>query len=305
MNDLHDLFEDAVADVEPADRLDAIRCRTSSPAQAARPWFRAAALTVVGTAATVTLVAALGSGPQPTGPAEHGGHEDHDDATEVPGGLYALLPTYYVGDTPAGPRLFREFVPAQTDDPLQAAVERIQHAPEDPDYLSVWEPGRLTGAKVVDGVIEVGVADGQLLRVGELALQQVVYTVQATVGEPLPVRFVWSNGHELPTRAARAIDVLSPVNISDPAERTAYTGSMITRGRAATTGDEVHWELADETGGIVRRGGAPLVDGTGLRAWETTVDLGGLPGGTYVFTVRTDGSAYGFRSTDTRTISVR
>jgi hypothetical protein len=305
---LSDLLHDTVDDLEPEDRLDAIRTRTTSAAHRARPWWWAAGGVVAATAATVVLVAALGAGPDPD-PTAGSGHEGHDGPTEVTGDHWTLLPTYYLGDTPGGQRLFREFVPVQTDDPLQAALDRIQEAPEDPDYSTPWESGTFVDVSVVDSVIEVETASAQPLRMTALELEQVAYSLAATLGSDLPVRFVHDGE---PTAAGELGPVawknfLSPVNISDPAELTAYSGSMIARGRAATTTGRVPWELADESGTVVRSGSAPLDGGPSrdhLRAWETTVDLSGLSVGTYLFTVRVDDSATGHPSADTRRISV-
>ncbi|MBB3043863.1 Gmad2 immunoglobulin-like domain-containing protein [Nocardioides soli] len=320
MNDLHDLFEDAVADVEPADRLDAIRCRTSSPAQAARPWFRAAALTVVGTAATVTLVAALGSGPQPTGPAEHGGHEEagHADRPAEDDAATMLVPAYFVGASPNGPRLYREFDRVPAGDPLQGALERIQEPPSDPDYRTLWAVGTgaglaLESATLRDTTIDVELGPIDLDQAApELAVQQVVYTLQAAAGRQLPVRFL-SNGRPSgsPVDAARQDEVLNPVSISDPAEGNTYAGSFIARGRVGAGERTVEWSILDgpDAQSAVARGLATIdAGGGGFAPWTAEVDLSGLAPGTYVFSVSTADvrlSAYGPTFTDTRTISVR
>ena len=72
--DLQDLIHDAVAGVEPADRLTAIQARTATPARAARRWWYAAGGVALATAAAVTVVAVVGD--DDPAPGHH--HGEHD-----------------------------------------------------------------------------------------------------------------------------------------------------------------------------------------------------------------------------------
>lgn len=296
MTDLHELIQDAVAGIDPADRLEAIQARTAEPGRAARPWWYAAGGVVLATAAAVTLVAVVG-GDDP-------GRDPHDhhvatDPTGLPGQVVAA---YFVGDSRDGARLFREFDTVPEGDPLQHALERIQRVPSDPDYRTTWADGSFESATLGDGVIEVELGDGGLPAPDGIAAQQLVYTLQAAAGARLPVQLV-DDGRPSgePYEAAPERSVLNPVSISDPAEGNAYHGSLTARGRAL--GGVLSWALATERG-VVRDGEVPLREG--LRPWEVTVDLGGLPAGTYVFSVH-DCSRYAYcqSSPDTRTITVR
>jgi hypothetical protein len=295
-DDLSTLLHDAVADVEPAERLDEIRARTSSPSRsAARPWFYAAGATVLATAATVAAFAIVGGDDaRDLGPMHHG----HDMQNQ-------LVAAYYVGDTPQGPRLFREFDQVPAGDPLQAALDRIERPASDPDYRTSWTTSSFGDVTVDESGINVELRVNDLS--DDLAVQQVVYTLQAAVGERLPVWF-WLPGQRgnAPYTAAPQLDVLSPVSISDPAQGIEVSGSFTARGRASAPGSEVTWWISNST--MVVASGTTETDGwkDKLYPWETDIDVSGLEPGTYVFYASTSrNDLYASGPTDTRTIVVR
>ncbi|MFC7493490.1 MULTISPECIES: Gmad2 immunoglobulin-like domain-containing protein [unclassified Nocardioides] len=293
---LADLLHDAVDDVEPVDRLGAIRARTSSPARAARPWWWTAGGVVVATAATVAAFAVVGDRSESPGPAGDG-HHGHDSQT-------MLVAAYFVDDTPSGPRLFREFDEVPAGDPLQAALERIQRPASDPDYRTPWSATSFGEVALHDGVIHVELGDAVLD--DDVAVQQVVYTLQAAAGERLPVQIGDSS-----FEAAPQLDVLNLVSISDPAEGTAYTtDSFVATGRASSFEATVPWELRTEDGETVREGFATAAGWIDkLYPWQAEVDVSGLPSGFYTFVATTadpsGGAEESLLSTDTRTIIVR
>jgi hypothetical protein len=298
-DDLSTLLHDAVSDVEPADRLDEIRARTASPSRAAaRPWFYAAGATVLATAATMAAFAVLDhdDGGDP-GPSHHG----HDQQTQ-------LVAVYYVGDTPQGPRLYREFDVVPDGDPLQAALDRIEQPASDPDYRTSWATGSFGRVTVDEDSIDVELGVNDLS--DDLAVQQVVYTLQAAARERLPVWF-WLDGQRgnAPYTAAPENDVLSLVSISDPAEGNEYEGSFIARGRANSFEATVPWEIRDGDT-VVEKGSAmaAAAEGERLYPWEVTIDVSDLEPGTYTFVAMTDDPSDGEGPgpfTDTRTIVVR
>ncbi|QNN53345.1 Gmad2 immunoglobulin-like domain-containing protein [Nocardioides mesophilus] len=181
---LHELFESAVADVEPRHGLDAIQSRTKVTHMSARPWYLGAAAAVVATAATIVAVTVIGndggtpsSGPAPAGsasvsvsPSEPTREASASPAVpsvepspsasqsaEQPGGTVAV-PVYYLGETGRGPRLYREFHPGSATDALQAALDQaVGQAPEDPDYFTPWPSGT-----TVDGSFDGTGADGEI-----------------------------------------------------------------------------------------------------------------------------------------------
>lgn len=297
---ISDLLHDAVDGVEPDDRLDEIRARTThSQRTAARPWFYAAGGVVLATAAAVAAFAVLGDGPaSDPEPAHHG----HDQET-------FLVPAYFIGDTPRGERLYREFDEAEGHDALDAALDRIQQAPADPDYSTPWSVGSFGDVTVDDQGIHVERTSDEPM--DDLAVQQVVYTLQGAAGEQLPVWF-WLDGQRgnAPVSPLPQNDVLALVSISDPAEGASYSGSMIARGRANAFEATVAWEVRRLDGETVRKGVTTAL-GTGdrLYEWETKVDLEGLAPGDYLFVALephvSGGSEQELVFADTRTITVR
>jgi hypothetical protein len=298
VNDLHDLFHDAVDHIEPADRLGELRARTTSPQRAAaRPWWWAAGATVLATAAAVAVVAVVGDG------SDAPGHHHHDMAMDPPASTQ-LVAAYFWGMAPNSAYLFREFDEVPAGDPLQAALARIQQPPDDPDYHSAFPPGSFAGVSLGEGTIKVEVADPDAA-VSGVAVQQVVYTLQAAAGERWPVEFFRSGqlvGRPVTASPAR----LSPVSISDPAEGNEYAGSFTARGRVRTAELTIDWVLVRDDQ-IVARGNPTIHAGKGtFSPWSAEVDLSGLAPGRYTFEAANANVGYGAdRFTDTRTITVR
>jgi hypothetical protein len=202
-----------------------------------------------------------------------------------------VVPAYFIGDTARGPRLFREFDQVAAGDPLQAALQRIQMPPDDPDYATGWPADALASAEVRDGIIEVedGTVDADIT---ELASQQLVYTLQGVVGERLPVQLLHDGDPAGPLLTADP-GALNRVLVSDPVEGREVDGYFTARG-ATASGGNVRWELRAEDRTVVRRG----VTSSG-RSWQARVDVEDLPPGTYTF-VGSVGP-----DSDTRTIVVR
>lgn len=309
---ISDLLHEAVDGIEPADRIAEIRSRTADPARsAARPWFYAAGAAALATAATVAAFAVLDDDSAPdVGPSHHA-HE-HDTV---------LVAAYFVGDTPQGERLFREFDEVEGADELAAALERIQQPATDPDYRTVWKSGSFESVALNDeeGTIDVEIgpapAEDIVTLAGELPVQQVIYTVrgalamQGDLGSDWPLRFVQDGEPVLTIDALPQNDVLSQVSISDPAEGAAYEGSFIARGRANSFEATVPWEIRD--GDTVVADGFATAAGFGdrLYEWETEVDLSGIAPGEYTFVAMTSDPSGGAEGAgpfvDTRTIVVR
>ncbi|HRI97225.1 MAG TPA: Gmad2 immunoglobulin-like domain-containing protein, partial [Nocardioides sp.] len=242
----------------------------------------------------------------------------------VPGSVQAV---YYLGKTPQGPRLFREFrwLPATT---RLAPSQYVEQPPTDPDYFSAWPEGAFLAAYVdyPSGLITVQLADRSLQHrpagmspaEARLAIEQVIYTVQAYAQQPLPVQFEAEGNpigtvYDIPTSeplaASPQLDVLALVSISNPAEGRVVEGGFSADGVASSFEGTVPWELRDETGEVVRSGSAQGTMEDHLTPWKTdTIDVSDLPAGTYTFVAMTDdpsGGEGGGPTTDTRTITVR
>ncbi len=317
MDDLTTLMREAVEDVEPTDRRAELRERVAASSKARR--FRyavtggllAAAVVVTGVAVAVQQ----GDGSE-TPPA---GSERAVDRTRERRPAYAL---YYVGDTPQGPRLFREFRDGPGPETTPgAAISLLLDAPDDPDYSSSWSGGQLLGASVENGVIEVDVDPALVTKpVDSLALQQVVYTVQAAVGDSaLPVQFVHDGNPvaELggqptsePLDNAPQLDVLALASISVPADRRVVEGSFSANGRASSFEGNVPWELRDADDNVVREGSVQTFGSVDrLDPWATgPIDVSDLDPGEYTFVVMTDDPSDGEGpgpTVDTRTVIIK
>jgi hypothetical protein len=326
--DLTELLHGAVDDVEPADRLPAIRAASAGrrPGGPGRPWLAAGGAALAAAAAVTAFTVLATAHHDDAGPARPAPTPTR--TAETPSAH--LVPLYAVGDTPRGPRLFREwdtaFGPAE---PLQDAVEVLLQPPADPDYRTLWPSGSLEEA----GFDGIG-ADGQISLVvdaaardrpagmsasdAELAVQQAVYTLQAAVGARAPVAFhiggrpadrVLGIPVDGPVAQAPQTDVLSQVMISDPTEGRDVHGTFTARGTANSFEANVPWEVRDERGAVVLSGHATATGyGDRLYPWQARVDVSGLPSGFYTFVATTDDPSAGEGAgpdVDTRTIIVR
>lgn len=309
MDDLTQLLQDAVSDIEPADRL--VEIRELTDAKPRRFGWYAAGGGFLAVAAAVTAIALLSNQTSPTA---------EDDTDPVAPAETEAVAVYYRGDTPHGQRLYREFHHLTENSPASALAE-LSTRPDDPDYGTFWQPGQLLGAYVEGDVIKVEV--DVALTAGSsatcspgcgLALQQVIYTVQAAVGAEtrMPVQFVNVDGNPvaevfgLPTSEALAnedpLDVLSLVSISDPVEGLVVTDSFIARGAASSLEGNVPWKLKAPDGAVVRDGFVTAGMDVHLIPWETeSIDVSDLPPGEYTFAARTEGMK---PFVDTRTIVI-
>jgi hypothetical protein len=321
-HEIRELLTDAVSDVEPGHRLDEIRARTAKPDRRSR-WYVAGGA-VLATAAAVTtfavatnLVGDDGTAPDPA--------PDPTEAVET-----RAVPAYYIGDTPQGPRLFREFASVDATVPkLEASLSLIENGAADPDYTTAWAPGSFAGANTdgPDDVIYVELADeslhdrpaGMSEAEAELAISQVILTVQGALGtgrKPVqfqlngnPINEVYGEPTSEPLGNQPQFDVYALVNISDPAEGTVVSGRFLAKGVADSYEATVPWQILDADDNVVAEGFA-TADGWmgGLWPWETEIDVSGLEPGTYTFVASTSdpsGGAEGAGPTsDTRTIVV-
>ena len=317
MDDLTTLMREAVEDVEPTDRRAELR---ELVAVSSKRRHRRYAITGGLLAAAVVVTGFAVSAQQSDSPeTEPSSPQRGVDRTQDQRPAYAL---YYVGDTPTGPRLFREFRdgPGPEMTPA-AAISMMLSEPDDPDYTSYWSAGQLLGATVEDGVIEVDVDPSAVAGpLDDLALQQVIYTVQAAAGDALlPVQFV-HNGNPVaevgglptsePLSSAPQLEVLALASISNPTERRVVVDSFSADGRASSYEGNVPWQLKAPDGTVVRDGTAQTygyVDR--LYPWATgRIDVSDLDPGDYTFVVMTvdpSGGEGPGPTFDTRTVIIK
>ncbi|HET6561364.1 MAG TPA: Gmad2 immunoglobulin-like domain-containing protein [Marmoricola sp.] len=291
-DELRHLLDDAVSDVDPAPALSAIRNRTKvTPMNRHRSWLVAAAAAVAVGAATVTTVALTGddgarpdrAGPVATPDAtpDGDGNGNGDSATTSPEPTESgapevaqAVPVYYVGETPAGPRLFREFhrmtVP---DDPAATAkaalVEALSSSALDPDYHSPWAGLDLTVGLVTQAgdtiVVDLGGGEGYggslrerplgMSRAeADMAVEQLIHTVQAVYQEAAPVQLLLHGDHidtllgvpvAEPLAAGDPMQVQGTVWIIDPQDGDEVTSPFTVEGRGAFFEANVSWQLLD------------------------------------------------------------
>lgn len=216
------------------------------------------------------------------------------------------VPVYFVGDTPQGPRLFREFRQVGSDDPLGAAAELMASGDAlDPDYRTAYPDGSFAAIEHTEDGFRVELPDDGWTTPSEqagseeatLAAQQLVYTLQGVQQERSPVRvFVGDSPATLfgvdtaggGLTAAPQLDVLGLVNVTSPEEGTTVSGTFTADGVASSFEATVPWQ--------VRRGEEVVLDGFStaegwmdrLYPWETEVDVSSLEPGEYTFVALTD-----------------
>jgi hypothetical protein len=220
------------------------------------------------------------------------------------------LPVYYVGDTPSGPRLYREFhrVEVAAGDELGRAVQQaVEAAPLDPDYRTPWPSGTrvevtpLSSEQVV-AIDLSGSAPGSLhdrpagmsRAEARMAIEQLIYTAQAAVQDRTPVRFLLdgsitdqvlgvptseplANGDELSTLAT--VWIISPQDGD-----TLAAGAVRVTGRGAFFEANVSWQLLSADGGsVVADGFAMARECCTLSPYDFTIS--GVAPGDYVLRV--------------------
>lgn len=294
------LVRDAVADIEPSEQLGQLRARTAAPAS--RRWWPAAGGAALAVAAAVTAIAVLGNGPAPTG--DPGPADPQPPTAET-----RAVPAYFVGDTPAGPRLYREFQQVVDPTPGLAGLELLESGPDDPDYRSLWPAGSFESVSGPEaGLVTVQLGDGAPAEPSALALQQVVYTVSAGLQEPVTVDL--NNGDDVleVISAAPQLDVLSWVNLSDPSEGQVVEDTLVVEGRASSFEANVLWRL-EHDGAVLDQGNFTALGYMGPRLFPFSgeIDVSSLDPGTYTLIVETDDPSGGAEGglgvfTDTRTI---
>jgi hypothetical protein len=328
MNDetLTRLVTDAVADVEPTERLDEIRGRIAATASTSRRHLFIAGGSVLAAAAAVVAVALVTVAlNQPS--AEAPPTDDPTRVIDTPTPSAHTVAVYYVGDTGRGPRLFREFRTETGPADLGEALDLLGKAPLDPDYRSLWPAGSFAGGEVRGDVIHVVIADAALhdrpasmtAQEAALAIQQVIFSVQGVVGDRLAVQFrlgdnpvneVLGQNTSEALSNAEPVDVLSLMSVTYPTEGAVVSGSFVAEGVNNGYEATMNWRIEDADDTVVLDGFATAEGwmGTELFSWETDpIDVSGLAPGTYEFVALnpdpSDGE--GFRpDTDTRSIIV-
>ncbi|NMI01942.1 Gmad2 immunoglobulin-like domain-containing protein [Pseudonocardia acidicola] len=246
---------------------------------------------LVRTACAGLLAVALGgcAGGDGTAPDRELPHSTQRPAPAAP--APQALPVYYVGQTAAGYRLFREFHPVAAADPASEAVrEMLAVRAADPDYRSYWPAGTrlLSPVTRADGVITVDLSAeaASPAQVGaelaELTVQQLVFTVQAALQATDPVRVLIAGrpvpelwGHvplARPVARGDEYTVRSLVQIDAPADGAGVGPEVTVTGEAAVFEATLPWQVRRD-GAVVRSGVTSTQEGQRFSPFRFTVPL--------------------------------
>ncbi|MCW2797138.1 Gmad2 immunoglobulin-like domain-containing protein [Nocardioides sp.] len=309
-----------------------------------RPPRNRAAVLAATTALTAALLAGCGNGndeaqdPDPVGSSTSATPTDVPPDTSTPSESASTtdqpadtvtVPVYFVGETPQGPKLYREFRKVQADNPLEEAAALVTAGDAlDPDYRTLFTSNAITSIDFSDGAgaIAVQLADdswgprpaGMTKRDAKLALQQLVYTLQGVQQSRVPVLFqvdadpvtVFGIDTAGGIKAAAPLDVLALVNVTAPEEGATVSGTFKASGVASSFEATVPWEIrqGDSLGQVVKKGFSTAEGWMDkLYPWETEVDVSDLAPGTYSFVAMTDdpsGGEGGGPTEDSKTITV-
>lgn len=327
-DDLHRLLHDAVDDFEPSHRMAHIRAQVQADRPRRSRWLVAGGA-VVASAAAVTAIAVvptlLTGADGPDGPDRQAGPDRRTaSATEAPAPTTPGI--YFVGDTPRGSALYREFQTLQVDDPLTEALRRsITDSAMDPEYRSDW-PASVRVDATYDGELFTIDLSGPGLRDrpgrwserdAELAVQQVIYTAQAVESDSeAPVRLlldgeptdeVFGVPANEPLTRAPELDVRAHVNLSDPSEDATVKNRLRIKGVAASSEANVLWRITAKDGAFMSQDYLTTLAAMTLSPFEGSVDVSDLAPGAYELCVQTDDPSDGEGpgpDVDTRTFHV-
>jgi hypothetical protein len=218
----------------------------------------------------VLIVALLGGCGAPVEPASS------PPTPNTPDGKVQALPVYYVADTRAGQRLYREFHQVSTIDPASDAVREMFGNAIDPDYRTLWPSGTALRSPVTSagGVITVDLTGIAGARPVQLALQQLVFTVQGALQSTEPVRILVDGQPITPEPLARgdAYALRSLVQIDAPANGATVDRQVEVTGEAAVFEATVRWELLRD-GAVIRSGFTNSAEGQRFAPYRFTLAL--------------------------------
>lgn len=231
---------------------------------------------------------------------------------------------YFVGDTPGGDRLFREFRQVPSGDPAAEALALMTSGDAlDPDYRTLYPGGEFAGVEVGADAISVTLPDeswttapdGMSQADARMAAQQLVYTLQGAAQDRLPVEVLLDGqpadlfglGGELADEPE--IDVRALVNVTAPEQGASVSGSFTASGVSSSFEATTPWEIRDASGTVVKKGFATAEGWMDkLYPWTTEVDISGLDPGEYSFVAMTDDPSDGEGkgpTEDSKTITVQ
>lgn len=208
------------------------------------------------------------------------------------------VPVYYLGETTAGLRLFREFHAVESaESKAVTALNQMFTAPNDPDYSSPWAAGsRALSVEAAGGVITVDLGSEVLAtsvpaETADLMLQQLVYTVQAALQstEPVqilvegsPVADISGSSTGEPLGRADAVGVQAMTWVITPPQGATVSSTFEVTGVANAFEANVVWQLV-RGGDVVRENFTTAAEGQTFAPYSFMVK--NVPAGDYTLRV--------------------
>lgn len=225
-------------------------------------------------------------------------------------------------DTPRlGLRLARELRDLPSDDALRAGVEAMIAGPDDPDYVSPWNPQTDVLAASRDGdriTVDLS-SEARTANVGSagaaLMIQQLVYTATDAAGAPKAGVELLVDGQsagelwgavawEGPVTREDPDEVRTFVQIDNPREGAVIAGPLTVNGEANVFEATVVWRILTEDGDAIDSSFVMTAEGFTFAPFEFGIVL---DPGTYVVEISEDdpsGGEGGPPITDTRTVTI-
>ena len=185
--------------------------------------------------------------------------------------LMKAFAQYWVGDTAAGPRLYREFVNLPlTSEMVKASLSALfLGIPIDSDYNSYWPSGSKINSVKISGdeaVIDLFIPNPMVSsEIKPLAIAQLVWT--ATAADPSLKKILLTEGGVNGKTYTREVPyaVLAPIWITSPADGALVSAVDFTlSGLASTFEANVAWRVFQK-GKLIRQG-STLAPGAALAA---------------------------------------
>lgn len=229
---------------------------------------------------------------------------ESSDPSPEPAGETTAAPAYFVGETPQGPRLYREFQQVDAADPLLATARLLVSGEAlDPDYRTLLPGIQFSSVTEESDRIVVTVPDDQWAarpsgtskNDATIAVQQLVYSLQGVAQARLPVAVQTEAGESVtllgvrtPVKHRPQLQVLAFVNITSPEEAATVSGTFTASGVASSFEANVPWEIRQD--GEVVMDGFATAEGwmDRLYPWTVEVDVSMLPPAAYEFVATTD-----------------
>lgn len=281
-------------------------------------------------AAVAAVALGCGSPTAPSGPSSSPTSSSSSSSGVPP--ISAARAVYYVGSSPVGPRLYREFhrLTCSGSGCLDRAAVAAALAPTavDPDYRTAWPTGaRARAVTLAGGTITVDLHGalhdrpaGLDARRAGLAIQQVLYTAQAAFGKGrLPVQLLLDGKHTdtvlgvpaaEPLASGGVLATLSHVNLSRPAEGAVVTGPRLAVSGVANSFEAtvvIRLQRYEGTAIVFQR---PVMaqgwQGDRLYPFRTSIEVSKVSPGRYVLMAMTDDpSGRGRFFSDTKVIRIQ